>query len=161
AREYLEARDGQVKTGAPAKIRIENGRVTSVTAGSDAWAGAVVICAVPWFALPDVFEGDIEPLASLLNDARRTSPSPIVTVNVWCDRGILDEPFVGLPGRTMQWVFDKRLVVGDAASHLTLVSSGAEDVVGRTNAELIELALQELRAAIGAATDAHVVNATV
>src|SRR5262245_28747128 len=103
AREYLEARDGQVKTGAPAKIRIENGRVTSVTAGSEAWAGAAVICAVPWFALPDVFEGDVEPLASLLNDARRTSASPIVTVNVWFDRGILDEPFVGLPGRTMQW----------------------------------------------------------
>jgi hydroxysqualene dehydroxylase len=84
-----------------------------------------------------------------------------VTVNVWLDRGVLDEPFVGLPGRTMQWVFDKRLVVGDAASHLTLVSSGAEDVVGRTNAELIELALHELRSAIPAAADKDVLNATV
>ena len=39
--------------------------------------------------------------------------SPIVTVNLWFDRPILDEPFVGLPGRAMQWVFDKRPVFGD------------------------------------------------
>ena len=161
AREYLEARDGQVKTGTPAKIRVEHGRITAVVAGSESWTSGAVICAVPWFALGDVFEGEVEPLAPLLDHARRTSASPIVTVNVWFDRGVLDEPFVGLPGRTMQWVFDKRLVVGDAASHLTLVSSGAEDVVGRTNTELIELALQELRSAIPAAADQHVVNATV
>src|SRR5262249_37755103 len=156
AREYLEERDGQVKTGAPAKIRIENGGVAGVTAGSESWTSAAGICAVPWFALGDAFEGAVEPLAPLLHDARRTSASPIVTVNVWFDRGVLDEPFVGLPGRTMQWVFDKRLVVGDRASHLTLVSSGAEDVVGRTNAELIELALQELRSAMPAAAEKHI-----
>jgi squalene-associated FAD-dependent desaturase len=161
AREYLEAREGLVKTGTPAKIRVEQSRVAGVTAGSESWTSAAVICAVPWFALGEVFEGDVAPLAPLLSNARETKGSPIVTVNVWFDRGVLDEPFLGLPGRTMQWVFDKRLVVGDAASHLTLVSSGAEDVVGRTNAELIELALHELRSAIPAAADKHVVNATV
>jgi hypothetical protein len=30
AREYIEARDGIVKTGVPAKIRVEGGRVTGV-----------------------------------------------------------------------------------------------------------------------------------
>jgi hydroxysqualene dehydroxylase len=161
AREYLEENGSSVKTGAPAKIRIEQGRVAGVTTGSDLWGSAAVICAVPWFALADVFEGDLQPLTSLLDAARRTNASPIVTVNVWFDRAVLDEPFIGLPGRTMQWVFDKRLVVGDAASHLTLVSSGAEDVVGRTNPELIELALHELRSAMPAAAAAEVVNATV
>ena len=43
----------------------------------------------------------------------RWPSSPIVTVNLWFDRPVLDEPFVGLPGRAMQWVFDKRLVFGD------------------------------------------------
>jgi uncharacterized protein with NAD-binding domain and iron-sulfur cluster len=96
-----------------------------------------------------------------MDTARRTAPSPIVTVNLWFDRPVLDEPFIGLPGRTMQWVFDKRLVVGDKASHLTLVSSGAADIVSRTNADLIQLALQELTSSIPAATEARVVNATV
>jgi hypothetical protein len=120
-----------------------------------------VISAVPWFSLADLFEGDIELLAPVLEASRRTAASPIVTVNLWFDRPVLDEPFIGLPGRTMQWVFDKRLVVGDAASHLTLVSSGAEDVVGMTNVDLIHLALRELTSAIPAAADAQIVNATV
>src|SRR4029077_11487760 len=37
----------------------------------------------------------------------------------------------------------------------------AEDVVGRTNADLIELALRELTSAVPAAADAQVLNATV
>ena len=45
----------------------------------------------------------------------------------------MDEPFVGLPGRAMQWVFDKRscalLAGAQRASHLSLVSSGADALV--------------------------------
>ena len=37
---------------------------------------------------------------------------PIVTVNLWYDRPVMTEAFVGLPGRTMQWVFDKRIAFG-------------------------------------------------
>jgi squalene-associated FAD-dependent desaturase len=161
ARAYIEARGGQVITGAAATVQIHGGRVAAVTAGAESWNAPVVISAVPWFALPELFDGDVAPLAPLVDAARRTSACPIVTVNLWFDRPILDEPFVGLPGRVMQWVFDKRLVVGDAASHLTLVSSGANDVVGRSNADLIELALGELTSAIPPAAAAQVLNATV
>ena len=56
--------------------------------------------------------------------------------------------FVGLPGRAMQWVFDKRALFGDASSHLSLVSSGATALVGQGNQELVDLALRELTAAL-------------
>ena len=69
--------------------------------------------------------------------------------------------FVGLPGRAMQWVFDKRALFGDAASHLSLVSSGASAIVDRTNQELIDLALRELRAALPAVRDAELRRAVV
>ena len=55
-----------------------------------------------------------------------TDASPIVTVNLWFDRVVTDRALVGLPGRTLQWVFDKRAVFGEQASHLSLISSGAE-----------------------------------
>ena len=161
AREYIEANRGTVRTGTPARVRIESGRMVGVTAGPDTWSPTIVVVSVPWFALGETFEGDLQPLAALLDAARQTAASPIVTVNLWFDRAVLDEAFVGLPGRTLQWAFDKRLVLGDAASHVTLVSSGAEDVVGRSNPELIELALRELTSAIPAAADAQVLNATV
>ena len=56
----------------------------------------------------------------MIDRARRRTSSPIVTVNLWFEQPILDEPFVGLPGRTMQWVFDKGLIMGargEAAGH--------------------------------------------
>jgi zeta-carotene desaturase len=48
----------------------------------------------------------------------------------------------------MQWVFDKRALFGESSSHLSLVSSGAVAWVNRSNQELIELALDELKAAL-------------
>ena len=76
--------------------------------------------------------------------------SPIVTVNLWFDRRVIDEPFVGLPGRAMQWVFDKRHVFGEEASHLSLVSSGASSLVSLANDALIARTHQELLDAIPA-----------
>src|SRR5207249_9692529 len=87
-------------------------------------------------------------LRDLLDRARRLPSSPIVTVNLWFDRRVLDEPFIGLPGRAMQWVFDKRLVFGDEASHLSLVSSGAASILARSNDELIQVAHDELLEAL-------------
>jgi uncharacterized protein with NAD-binding domain and iron-sulfur cluster len=84
-----------------------------------------------------------------------------VTVNLWFDRVVMEEPFIGLPGRDMQWVFDKRQVFGEAASHLSLVSSGASPLVDRTNAELVGAAHRELMDAMPEVRAAALVRATV
>ena len=73
-----------------------------------------MVSAVPWFALETLFARYGEPppaLAATIAAARAMAASPIVTVNLWFDRPVLDQPFVGLPGRAMQWVFDKRTVL--------------------------------------------------
>jgi hypothetical protein len=93
--------------------------------------------------------------------AGRMAVSPIVTVNLWFDREVLDRPVLGLPGRVMQWVFDKRLMFGDTASHLSVVSSGAASIVGYSNEALVELATSELRTALPAAREAQVGRSTV
>ncbi len=161
ARACIEQRGGSVRLGATARIRLDDGAVTKVAVAGDAWSAPVVIAAVPWFALGDLFEGDTAPLAPVLAAASATSASPIVTVNLWFDRVVMDEPFVGLPGRMMQWVFDKRAVFGESASHLSLVSSGAAEVLRWTNPQLIDAALDEVRGALPRARDAQVVRATV
>jgi zeta-carotene desaturase len=84
-----------------------------------------------------------------------------VTVNLWFDRVVTEQALVGLPGRTLQWVFDKRAVFGEQASHLSLVSSGAEEVVARSNEELIALAVKEVCDAIPAARSAALVRGVV
>src|SRR3954471_8791200 len=162
AREYIQRRSGSVRTGAAAKLAIDRGRVAGVRAGTDYWAADRVVCSVPWFALGDVFEGEPPAaLAPIVDAAGRMVSSPIVTVNLWFDRAVLDEPFLGLPGRAMQWVFDKRLVLGDDASHLSLVSSGAGSILARTNDELIRNAHDELLHALPDARAARLIRATV
>ena len=64
--------------------------------------------------LPTLFDGDAGAARRRSLGARGAmASSPIVTVNLWFDRPVMDEPFVGLPGRAMQWVFDKRPSFGD------------------------------------------------
>ena len=97
-----------------------------------------MIVAVPWFAVESAFEGQTSALEPLFAVCRRMTASPIVTVNLWFDRPVLDQPFVGLPGRPVQWVFDKRVILGGTASHLALVSSGASPLVDLANDALVD-----------------------
>ena len=161
ARRYIENHGGTVRMGAAAKLRVDGDASLSVHANGDRWPAAHVISAVPWFAFADLFDSVPGPLTDVVNRARKMDSCPIVTVNLWFNRRIIDEPFIGLPGRVMQWVFDKRLVFGDDASHLSLVSSGADAIVAKTNDQLIQLACQELYEAMPDVRTATLLRATV
>jgi squalene-associated FAD-dependent desaturase len=154
ARVYIEAHHGRVRTGLSAKIRVRGDAVAEVTSGSETWRAGATIAAPPWYALPELFESEPPALAETLMRARNTASSPIVTVNLWFDRPVLDEPFIGLPGRTMQWVFEQ-------SSHLALVSSGASQIATRPNAELVGLAQRELFEAVPDARAGRLLRATV
>jgi hydroxysqualene dehydroxylase len=160
ARAFIERGGGAVRTGATARIIVERGGV-AVESGGERWTPWAVVSAVPWFKLDGLVAGDRAPLADVIDRANRMTTSPIVTVNLWFDRVVMDEPFVGLPGRDMQWVFDKRLVFGGDASHLSLVSSGASPLVAKTNAELVAAAHAELSDAMPAVRAAALVRSTV
>ena len=159
ARAYVEARGGAVRTDAPVRVACDGG--TRVLVRDEVLSAPVVISAVPWFALSDLFVTPPAELDEVLDAARRTDASPIVTVNLWLDRKVTERPFVGFPGRTFQWVFDKQRLFGDGASHLSLVSSGAAAIVGQSNAELAALAFGEIQAALPLAGGATVTRAVV
>ncbi len=164
AHRFIDARGGTVATGRLAQIVVKDGTVAGVTCGSEEWTAGTVIAAVPWFVLPGLFRGDVAPLDTLRQAAARTDASPIVTVHLWFDVPVLpaqNDPFIGLPGRAMQWVFDQRRIAGADATHLTLVSSGASDLLGRRNDELVALAQGELSEAVPSVRAATVINATV
>ena len=169
AREYIEQHGGSVRTGALARIECSTEDESSDSARpapqvclrGERMTARSIICAVPWHALPDVFAERSAVLQPILDAASGTQASPIVTVNLWFDRVVTERTLVGLPGRTLQWVFDKRAVFGEQASHLSLVSSGAEDVVSRSNEDLIALAVTEVRDALPAARSAVLVRGVV
>ena len=161
AMEFVGARGGEVRLSSPARVRLSGGRVEAVETNGASFTPSAVVLATEWMALAGALCGDPSPLADVLAAASATAASPIVTVNLWFDRPVLDIPFLGLPGRTFQWMFDKRQVFGQDASHLSCVSSGAAAVVALSNEALAALAFAELSAAVPRAAAAAVVRRVV
>jgi predicted NAD/FAD-dependent oxidoreductase len=142
-------------------VSIERG-VFGVRAGDARWQVPAVIVAVPWHQLTPVFEAGVPAeLAVTAADAARMTAVPIVTVNLWYDRPVLDTPFAGLIGRTAQWVFDRRALAGAASSHVSVITSAASGLSERDDRAIIDLITADLRAALPPARDAQVVRATV
>jgi uncharacterized protein with NAD-binding domain and iron-sulfur cluster len=161
AKRYIESKGGEVRVSALARVRIEAGRVAGVEVRGEPLAIPAVVAAVPWFALEPLLVGEVAPMEAILAAASGMASKPIVTVNLWYDRAVMDDLFVGLPGREMQWVFDKRRVFGETASHLSLVASGADTLVGADTATLVALAAREVAAAIPGARHAVLERGTV
>jgi hypothetical protein len=161
AKRYLESKGGEVRTNALSRVRIAAGRVAGVEVRGEPVPIPQVVAAVPWFALEPLLIGDTAPMSAIVAAASAMASKPIVTVNLWYDRAVMDDVFVGLPGREMQWVFDKRRAFGETASHLSLVASGADALVGADTATLVALAAREVRGAIPGARDAVLLRGTV
>jgi squalene-associated FAD-dependent desaturase len=161
ARRWLEARGSCVLTGAPARVRVHDGRLGGVQAADGRLDADSVVVAAPWHALPALVDGDTAPLSGILDAASRTMASPIVTVNLWTHGPTLRAPFVGLPGRTVQWVFDKRAILGRRASHLSLVSSAADHLASWTSDAIVRLAVEEVSNALPEMRENRIVRATV
>ena len=161
ARAFIEGHGGEVRAGVAATVRVSDDDVQSVEAGGERWVAKAVVSAVPWFALAQLIDGRSARLANIIERAGRMSSSPIATVNLWFDQQIIDEPFVGLPGRAMQWMFDKRAVFGGDASHVSLVSSGADSLVSLPNDQLVAVAYDELLDAVPQVRSVRLLRSTV
>lgn len=148
ARRYIMQQGGEVRVRTAAKVRLVDKRLIGVQAGPDLLTTRAVIAAVPWHAFGRLFPVYPQSLAPTIAAADAMEGSPIVTVNLWLSRGVLPGLFLGLPGRTMQWAFDKHAAFGAAASHLSMVSSGAHEVVRLPNQQIVEIAVKDLRAAV-------------
>jgi squalene-associated FAD-dependent desaturase len=147
ARRFIEQRGGRVETKSYARVVLsdEGTRVVAVRTGAETIDAEAVVSAVPWFAFDRLWEAGCPPaLAKVAAAAARMHSSPIVTVNLWFDGPVVPGAFVGLVDGPMNWVFDKRAIVGGRAHHLSLVASGADEIVRLTNAEVSGLAADQL-----------------
>ena len=155
ARAYLEAHGGAVRTGAAATIALtaDRGAVAGVRVGGETWPADRVISSVPWFALAGLFDEAPPALHGVLDRARADG------VVADCDRQSLvrsagARPAVCRPARAGDAVGvrqtarvrppPRRRRAAVDASHLSLVSSGAADILAETNVELIHRAHDEL-----------------
>jgi squalene-associated FAD-dependent desaturase len=145
---YLAERGGEVRVNAPGRIVLDGDRVRGVRVRDELIEAPLVISAVPWFSFNALFDAPPPQLHETLTHAAALGSLPIVTVNLWFDAPVMRDQLIGLPGRNFQWIFDRRAIIGGDASHLSVVSSGAEALVAQSNDTLVATALREVRDAL-------------
>ncbi|HVF89448.1 MAG TPA: hydroxysqualene dehydroxylase HpnE, partial [Blastocatellia bacterium] len=138
ARKFIEDRGGTISTGAAVKrLKIERETVLSVELkDGEEIGGDYFISAVPPKALRELLPEDLR--AGEFASLARLESSPIVSVNLWFDRPLIDREFVGLIGTRIQWIFSKDLTLSlEKKSHqIAVIISAARDFVDRTREEL-------------------------
>jgi squalene-associated FAD-dependent desaturase len=160
---YLEARGGVVHRRALAEsVEVAGGRARAVhyvqraetkdemRRGARAITKRVeadaVVAAVPWSALPALVPEELRDQAPF-SAAKRLRGSPIVSIELWLDRVVLDRPMAGLRETEVEWVFDKGRLYGreGAPQHVAFIVSAAVRSAPRPNAELAAIAEAALR----------------
>ena len=132
-------------------VRFTNGKAAGVeTRTGEHIPASAVILAVPPHKLHPLLHDP--PVDLRLPVADALSWSPIVSVHLWFDEDVMPGAVLGLIGRRVQWVFNKRkLIPGDRqGGHLSAVISAAHAFVGLSSEVLVTLALEDLRSVFGA-----------
>jgi squalene-associated FAD-dependent desaturase len=152
ARAFLEQHGGLIRTQAQARLAFD-GDVVTVRVDQERVTARAVITAVEWNALDRLCPEPHPSLRPIWQAAAATAAAPIVSAHVWLDRQVLDVPFVGLPRRPWQWVFDVGATWG-TPHQLSFVASAAGGMPEQSNEALIGSALAILREVMPKAREA-------
>ena len=135
------------------RVNIDNDRARSVVAGGPdgerEHTADFYISAVSFERIPAVIPG-------LAIDVSQFEHSPITGIHLWFDRPVTNLPHATLLDRTIQWMFNKR-----DGRYLQLVVSASRSLVEMPRADVIALALRELREFFPAVADAKLEKAHV
>ncbi len=160
-RAFLQARNGTVLVDSPARLLPRaDGTLDLAVRGTPIDARAV-IAAVEWHGLARLFPSRPEGLRPVLDAAAATPPAAILSAHLWFDRAVMTVPFVGLPGRPWQWIFDVGRQWRGRSSHLSLIASAADELAARDKDALVASSVATVREVLPAAREAEVRQAIV
>ncbi|MEK6565968.1 MAG: hydroxysqualene dehydroxylase HpnE, partial [Bacteroidota bacterium] len=123
ARRFIEARGGKIVSGISVNaIEARAMRcVKIVCAGKKEFKARAFISAVPYFALSDIFPSSTRQSAakpdphwhsnSVPGTLSQFTSSPILTINLWLDRPIMEQELVAVLDSNIQWVFNKSRIL--------------------------------------------------
>src|SRR5216683_32820 len=169
AGEYIRARGGDIRfrnsletfSADPSQVRI---RVSDREEVFD-----YLVLALPFDTLPRVLPES--PQAAPLRDKlTHFESSPITGIHLWFDRQITDLDHAVLLDRTIQWLFHKsRLLItrngsagtDSSGSYIELVVSASKSLIDKSRAEIVDLALKEVREFLPGARAANLLKSTV
>ena len=146
AREYLSSRGAAVRCNTDVVSVIEAGGIAKgvMLRSGDQLHCTALILAVPAHRVGSLLAQAVPDLA--IPDL---GSSPIVSVHLWFPHDPMEHEVVGLVGRRVQWLFNRRKLLqgGGKGGHLSAVISAADDFAGLSNEELTRLAVEDIQSA--------------
>ena len=165
AGDHIRARGGEIKfrssletfSPEPSQVRIRVGEAEEVF--------DYLVLALPFESLDRVLPQSQESLPLRQNLAHFES-SPITGIHLWFDRQISDLDHAVLLDRTIQWMFHKSRLLAtrgaeSSGSYIELVVSASKNLIDKSRAEIVELALKEVREFFPEVRTANLVKSTV
>jgi squalene-associated FAD-dependent desaturase len=128
-----------------------------------------LVLALPFDALDRILP-DAPESAPIRDRIGHFETSPITGIHLWFDRQITDLDHAVLLDRTMQWMFHKSRLQprrrrsadeSPQGSYIELVVSSSKTLVDKSRAEIVDLALSEVREFFPGAREASLVKSTV
>jgi len=146
-------------------LRENQSRENEATKGGDF---DFLVLALPFDALNRVLPYSSES-ATLREQITHFENSPITGIHLWFDRQISDLDHAVLLDRTIQWMFNKSRLQpmrtqdasGEGGSYIELVVSSSKTLIDKSRAEIVDLAVAEVREFFPAAREATLVKSTV
>jgi zeta-carotene desaturase len=164
AGDYIRARGGEVRLRCSVECFLPERDDVKLLVSGEETSFDYIVFAVPFEVLSRMLPQAtvVEPLRRALS---RFETSPITGIHLWFDRQITDLDHAVLLDRTIQWMFHKSKLLGrnenGNGSYVELVVSSSKTLVEKSRAEIIELALAELREFFPGARDAKLLKSTV
>jgi squalene-associated FAD-dependent desaturase len=163
ARDFIQSRGGDLQTGAQVqRFIVQRSEVIAVELrGGRRIEGDYFISAVPPEALAAILPDDLK--QKEFSELERLGSSPIVSINLWFDRPVIDREFVGLLGTRSQWVFNKDMILspGKRSNQVAVIISAARDFVDWTKNDLVDMAISELHELFRESREATLVHSVI
>jgi zeta-carotene desaturase len=128
-----------------------------------------LVLALPFDALESLLPAETQSTA-IREKISHFENSPITGIHLWFDRQISDLDHAVLLDRTIQWMFHKSRLQpmraqgengSGSGSYIELVVSSSKTLIDKSRAEIVDLALSEVREFFPAARDANLLKSTV
>ena len=144
----LKEAGGEIHLGRPARaIAYDGRRVTGVVTGDGVIEAAAVISAVPFDRLDKLISDTMRAADARLAALDRFEFSPILGVHLWFGQPIMELPHLILPGRGVQWLFNKG-IDEQGRQYIHAVISAADEWMKLDEDEIVDRVVRDIHDAV-------------
>lgn len=173
AAEYLRLRGQKIRTDCGVQeIRFLSGRaMAAVLEGGEVLKADIFVSALPFRQLLNVLPRPLLDATPALARLGSLTSAPIVSINLFYDRPVMAETFLGSAATRVHWFFRRDGILKDRSetsagrpsnpSHIVGVVSGAYDLLDLSKQEIVAIATAELARLCPRTRQANLVHALV